>query len=190
MAGAGRYSRNPMPGVTTNPEMARDISDDPVFSSLEHEVLHDRTVSAMRHFYTYHINGDVVGQQTLPFTLLIEQGSDFKCYAITGSCYSYDAQNNSSFPMPNALGTTSWAGRGLSFQLTDTRSGRQLQSGFVPAELMLTPGYGQMFLNPFPFRYFFYRNSKLRLDVRNRDAAIRTHSFDIALHGYKIYTPE
>jgi len=47
-----------------------------------------------------------------------------------------------------------------------------------------------MFMNPFTFRYFIYRNSKIRLDVRNRDNATRIHTFDIAFHGYKLFTPE
>lgn len=189
---AGQYPRNPNPRYSSNPEMAQEIADNPVFSALENEVLHDREVTAMRHFYTYHVGGEIDSQQTLPFTLLIEQGSDFKCYMMTMSAYLYDAAGNTSFPMPNSEGVTLWAGRGLSIQMTDTRSGRQLQSGFVPVELLATPGYGQMFQNPFPFRYFFYRNSKIRIDVRNRDGATETepHQFDIAFHGYKIYTPE
>ena len=109
----GRLDRNPMPGITTNPEMATAIDDNPVFSALAQEVLHDREVSAMRHYFSYEVSGDVPGQVTLPFTLLIEQGSDFKCFAITGSCFSYDAVNTSTFPIPNALGVTAWAGRGL-----------------------------------------------------------------------------
>ena len=180
----------PTPGAYQNPEMARDIDSSPVFSSLQQEVIHDREVSAMRHYFVYELSGEVDGQQTLPFTMLIEQGSDFKCHAICGSCYSYDANNASDFPIPNALGVADWAGRGLSFNMVDTRSGRQLTSGFNAAENILTPGYGQMFQQPFPFRYFFFRNSKLRVDVRNADNQNRTHSFRISFHGFKIYTPE
>jgi hypothetical protein len=186
----GQMDRNPLPGVTDNIEMAQAINDSPVFSALAQEVAHDREVSAMRHYYQYHLPGELVGQQTAPFTLLIEQGTDFKCYAITGRAYSYDANVASDFPIPNALGLTAWAGSGLSFMLTDTRSGRQITSGMVPVETVLTPGYGQLLVNPMPFRYFFYRNSKLRFDIRNRDNAGRTHQFDIVLHGFKIYTPD
>jgi hypothetical protein len=186
----GSLDRNPIPGITSNPEMAQAIDGNNVFSALAQEVLHDREVSAMRHYFTYEVSGEVQGQVTLPFTLLIEQGSDFKCFAITGSCFSYDAVNASSFPIPNALGVTAWAGRGLSFNMVDTRSGRQLTSGFNAAENILSPGYGQMFQQPFPMRYFFWRNSKLRIDVRNRDNALRIHEFRITFHGFKIYTPE
>jgi len=186
----GPLDRSPMPGFNTNPEMAAAIDANPVFSAIAQDVLHEREVQAMRHHFIYHVTGDVAGQQTLPFTFLVEQGADFKCFAVTGSGFSYDDSYASSYPIPNALGVTSWAGRGLSFMLTDTRSARELTSGFVPAELLLTPGYGQTFVNPYIFRYFFYRNSRIRLDVRNRDNANRTHSFDIAFHGYKIYTPE
>lgn len=186
----GPLDRNALPGITTNPEMAREIDESPVFSALAQEVIHDREVSAMRHYFEYHLSGQVTGQQTLPFTLLIEQGADYKCYGITGACQSYDHVNPSSFPIPNSLGVTDWAGDGLSCMITDTRSGRQLTSGEVPLRCLLTPGYGHVMLQPTPLRYFFYRNSKVRFDIRNRDNALRVHTFDIVLHGYKVYTPE
>lgn len=186
-----QYNRSAMPRVVDNLEMARDIDSSPVFQSIANEVTHEREVQAMRYAFVYTLSGEVIGQQTMPFTLLIDQGSDFKCVGITGSCYSYDsdALDGSSFPVPNAAAVDDWAMRGLSFMFTDTRSGTQLMSDFVPAECMLTPGYGMTFIKPYEFRYFFWRNSKLKVDVRNRDNARRTHQFNISLIGFKVFTP-
>jgi hypothetical protein len=186
-----QYNRSPMPRIVDNLEMARDIDENPVFQAIANEVLHEREVQAMRYSFIYTLSGEVRGQQTMPYTLLIDQGSDFKCIGITGQCYSYDATvgNESSFPIPNAVGVTSWAGRGLSFMFTDTRSGTQLMSDYVPAEVMLTPGYGMTFIKPYDFRYFFWRNSKLKVDVRNRDNDTRVHQFNISLIGFKVFTP-
>lgn len=183
---------SPMPGrfADSNPQMAQDISDNAVFSAAAQEVAHDRELQAMRYQYIYGISDTIVGQQTLPFILTIEQGSDFDCFGMTASAFSYDAVNATSFPAPNALGTTAWACRGLSVQITDSNAGRDLTSGFLPLELIATPGYAITFNRPFPFRYHFYRNSKIRFDVRNRDGALRTHAFAIALIGFKTLTPQ
>lgn len=172
-----------------NPEMAQQISDNPVFDAIAKEVEHDRELTAMKYNYTYTLSDSIVGQQTLPFFITIEQGTDFSCKWILGSAYSYDTVHDTDFPIPNSLGATAWAGRGLSLQITDTRSGRNLTSGFVTLETLLTPGYGLNFQQPYPFRYHFYRNTKIRFDIRNRDNANRTHYFDIMLNGFKVITP-
>ncbi len=44
-------------------------------------------------------------------------------------------------------------------------------------------------IRPMDFRYFFFPNTKLRIDVRNSDNANRVHQFGLAFIGYKIYTP-
>lgn len=172
-----------------NPVMAQQISETPVFDATAKEVEHDRELSAMKYNYTYTLSDSIVGQQTLPFFITIEQGTDFSCKWMLGSAYSYDTQNDTDFPIPNSLGATAWAGRGLSVQITDTRSGRNLTSGFVPWETIMTPGYGMNFQQPFPFRYHFYRNTKIRFDIRNRDNANRTHDFEVQINGFKIVTP-
>jgi len=188
----GNLNRSAMPGpegLTTNVEMARQINENAVFASLANEAQHLGTVQAMKFDYTYTLSGSVAGQATSSFFITIEQGSDFQGLYLTGSCFSYDAVNASSFPTPNTLGLTAWAARGLSAHITDMRSGRELVSGFIPLELLLTPGYGINFQHPYPFKYFFLRNSQIRFDIRNRDAATRTHAFEIAINGYKILTP-
>lgn len=185
----GQYSRNPNPRSVTNVEMADAIDESPVFSSIAQQMEHEREAQAMRHYFVYPLNGEVIGQQTLPFTITIANDADFKCLWITGSCFSYDAAHASSFPLPNALAVTDWAARGLSTMITDTRSGRQLTSDFVPLETLLTPGYGMTLVDPMPFRYFFWRNSKIRFDIRNRDNSDRTHEFSLCLVGIKMYSP-
>jgi len=171
------------------PELAAAIAANPTFAALEQEVNHERTTQAMKWWYSYVLTNSIPGQTTLPFSMTIEQGTDFKCCYMTASMFSHDAVNASSFPMPNSGALTSWAGRGLTMRITDTRAGRDLTSGDIPMELFATPGYGLSFVKPFPFHYFFLRNSKIRFDIRNLDNANRTHSFNIALHGYKYLTP-
>ena len=145
------------------------------------------------------VSGRVDGQTTLPFNITIEQGVDFRGFYLTGSAFSYHASIATSFPVPNSAGLTRWAGRGLSIRITDTKTGRDLTSGFVPFELLCTPGYGLNFQQPYPYRYFFLRNSKLKFDIRNRDNANRvyvsdsndgSHHFDIAINGFKAATPK
>jgi len=188
-------SRNPQLYADMNPEMSEAISQSPVFASLANEVEHEREVQAMRYSYIYGIADTIAVQTTAPFILTIDQGSDFKCLAITASAFNYDAAVATDFPIPNSLGSTAWAGRGLSVMMTDTNAGRDLTSGFIPFELIATPGYGLNFQNPYAFRYYFRRNNKIRFDVRNRDGipphGLRAaHQFAIALLGYKIVTPE
>lgn len=183
-------NRSPMPGqYGNNPEMAQEISENPTFSSLASELLHEREVQAMRWQYVYNLSGSIAGQTSQVFNITIEQGTDFLCKWLTGSTFSYDAQNASAFPIPNSEGVTAWAGRGLSVKITDSNSGRELTSGFVPMELLCSPGYGLNFQYPFPLRYLFGRNNKVKFDIRNRDAATRTHYFEIALIGFKYATP-
>lgn len=187
-----------VPRYQDQPELARSIAQDPVFSALEDEVKHERRVQAMKWWYTYTLNDSILGQTSKPFTITIEQGTDFKCIGLTASVFSYDgtaeedgsASKPSSFPIPNGGGNRFWGGRGLTMRITDTRSGRELTSGDCPFELFATPGYGLSFVSPFPFKYFFMRNSKVRFDIRNNDASNRAATqFSIALHGYKYLTP-
>lgn len=170
-----------------NPELAHAVAQNPVFNAVDHQVQHDRDQQVVRWNYTYYVAGTVAAGATLPFNLTIEQGTDFKSNYMSGSAYAYDTATGSSFPVPNSSGLTSWAGRGLSVQITDTRSGRTLTSGYVPFELIMTPGYGMNFQHPYPFRYFWYRNTKIQFDIRNRDQI--SQEFAIALNGFKELVP-
>lgn len=172
---------------TDNPAMAKAISNNDTFSAIAQEASFEREAQKMRQDYTYALSGSLAGNQTLPFNLVIEQGSDFKSIQLTGSAYSYDDTNATIFPVP---GNTDWAMRGLSLRITDTGAGRELTSGDIPFELLMTPGYGLNFMQPFPFRYFFARNSLIRFVITNRETnTSRYHYFEIALNGYKIFTP-
>lgn len=180
------------PGASSgiSPELSDAISRNPTFQSLSAQVAQDREAQAMRYAYVYTLSGSIAGQTTSPFLLTIEQGADFKCLFMTGNMYCYDAVHAGTFPIPNALGVTAWSGDGLSVMITDTRSGRTLTSGFTPMKLLFTPGYGLTFQNPLPWKYTFLKNSRIQFDVRNRDVATRTHTFDIALIGYKVLSTE
>lgn len=180
----------PYPGEPTrNPELAQEISQNQAFRNIANEVQFERERQAISWQYAYSLSGNITGQQTQIFNITIEQGTDFQSKWLTASFFSYHAENATDFPIPNSLGVTAWAGRGLSIKITDTTSGRELTSGFIAAELLGTPGYGLNFQNPYPWRYFFYRNTKIRFDIRNRDNSNRVHYFEFALTGYKILTP-
>jgi hypothetical protein len=194
---------NSVPRYQDQPELAASIAANPVFQNLQDEVTHERNIQAMKWEYTYSLNNFILGQASKPFTITIEQGTDFLCKSMTISAFGYDKNNPSSFP---AVGNTSWAARGLTMRITDTRSGVELTSGDTPIELFATPGYGTSFVKPLPFRYTFLRNSKVRFDIRNNDNAAfnaalvvaqngdiestgEGHRFSIALHGFKYLTP-
>jgi hypothetical protein len=159
--------------------------NNPTFAALKNEMEHARATQAIKWQHVYTISDTVDGGETKPFTINIEQGTAFKCEWLTASAYSYDGSDATSYPIPNALGSTAWAGRGLSVAITDSNSGRELTSGYVPFELIATPGYGITFNNPYPFKYWFYPNSLIRFDVRNSDNSNRTHTFGLALLGFK-----
>jgi len=189
-----------LPTYQDQPELAAAIASDPTFSALEQEVAHERKTQSMKWWYTYVLTDYLDGQQSKAFSITIEQGTDFKCCYMTASAYSYHVSVATLFPIPNSGSGTKWAGRGLMANITDTRAGRSLTSGEVPFQDFATPGYGLSFVKPFPFHYFFYRNSKIRFDMRNLDTANRyydvansvdygTHHFSISLHGYKYLTP-
>jgi hypothetical protein len=176
---------------TNNPEMAKAIQNNPTFKSILLDVINRREMQRMRYAYVYHATGEVAGQATLPFTIQVEQGTDFDAMYMLGSAYSYDTTYSTDYPIPNSAGITAWAGRGLSVQITDSSTGNQLTSGFVPFECLFTPGYGQNFQHPLPFRYFALRNTKIRFDVRNRESnTSRTHEFEIVMMGFKVATPD
>lgn len=166
------------------------------FKSVAQEQLNNRQVQKFKYNYTYHITGNIAPGQTAPVILTIDQDADFMIHKITGSVYGPVNANGvvqtdgaTNFPMPGT--TTGFAGRGITVKITDTGTGRDLTNGFVPAELLLSPGYGRQFYTPYPIKYFAIRNSKIRFDFRNRDqAASARQQIDIALNGDKYQMPE
>lgn len=178
-----------MPNPSSNIELQGAIDDTPMFQTIEQEVESERTRQALKFKYFYTLNDTIAGQTSRPYFITIEQGTDFKCCQVTGSAYYYSATVPTSFPVPNSAGNAMFAARGLQVMVTDTRSGRSLTSNFVPFECLFAPGYGLTFQTPLDLKYFLYRNSKLRFDIRNTDNSSTTHQFSIVLQGYKILTP-
>lgn len=162
-----------------------------MYENVSQEAAHFRQVQLGKYDYTYVLNISVANNTTLPAILTIEQDADFFIERITGSCYGPTDANgvrqllsNTDFDMAGT--TAGYADRGLMLKLTDTGAGRELTNGFVPAELMLSPGYGIALHQPYPFRYFALRNTKFRFDIRNRDTVAELfHTISIAVNGYK-----
>jgi hypothetical protein len=172
------------------------------YDNVVQEAAHFRQVQLSKYDFTYVLNIAVANNTTLPATLTIEQDADFRIEQITGECYGpCDANGirsinaSTDFPLagtavPSGAGLGAYADRGLMLKMTDTGAGRELTNGFVPAELILSPGYGIALHQPYPFRYFALRNTKFRFDIRNRDTqASLFHFISIAVNGYKYMTP-
>jgi len=170
--------------------------NDQVFNALAQEAAYKRETQKYKYNYTYTVSAIVNPQQTLPVILTIEQDADFYIIQITGSAFGpvnsdgIPSGGSTDFNMPGT--TVGFAGRGLSLALTDTGAGRDLTNGYVPVELILTPGYDIGFHLPYVFKYWARRNSKLKFDFRNRDNLTNDakHQIDIALNGYKYAMPE
>jgi hypothetical protein len=167
-----------------------------VYQSIVQEAAYRRDVQLYKYAYTYTLTAIVAPGGTVPVILSIEQDADFFLEKITGSCYGpctaagiVNPANATDFGMPGtAIG---FAGRGMSIQITDTGAGRELTNGFVPVELIFTPGYMNGFFQPYRLQLLIRRNSKLRFDIRNRDTQVGANQqIDIALNGYKYTVSE
>jgi len=166
------------------------------------EAAHFRAIQLSKYQFAYVLNIAVANNTTLPAFLTIEQDADFKIERITGSCLGPTDVNgvrsvNAStiFPLagtavPSGAGLGAYADRGLLARITDTGAGRELTSGFIPLETILTPGYGLQKSMDFPFNYYALRNTKFRFDIRNRDTTAELFHFcSIVLTGFKYNTP-
>ena len=169
--------------------------EDAVYTSVAQQQVHNRIVQKYKYNYTYKVDGIVAASTTSPENLTITQDADFQFEKITGRAYGpcddngIPTQTNTDFPMPGIAAGQGFAGRGLQMAITDQGAARPLTDGFIPVELMLTPGYGiQMFL-PYPVKYFARRNSVIQFDFRNQDTQAQ-QAIDIAINGYKFEMPE
>lgn len=166
------------------------------------EAAHFRQVQLTKYDFSYVLNVAVANNTTLPAILTIEQDADFLVERITGNAYGPTDVNGlrlvtqpTVFPLAGT--SVGFADRGLMIKITDTGAGRELTNGFVPAELLLSPGYGIAMNMPYPFRYYALRNTKFRFDIRNRDTSVGTgdpapdlfHFISITLNGFKYMTP-
>lgn len=162
-----------------------------MYENVSQEAAHFRQVQLGKYDYTYVLNISVANNTTLPAILTIEQDADFFIERVTGSCYGPTDVNGvrqlaSATDFDMAGTTAGYADRGLMMKITDTGAGRELTNGFVPAELILSPGYSITLHQPYPFRYFALRNTKFRFDLRNRDTAANLfHTISIAVNGFK-----
>ena len=191
-----RYiNRDPMPqmgSAVDNVGMANAFNSNPVFSAVAQEMYQKREAQAVRWTRIYPISGTILAAETKTEIITIDQENDFDCQAFLASAFSYSATagQETDFPTPNNSNNRYWAMRGLTVELTDTSSGRMLTSGEVPIELIATPGYGASFQNPFPFRYYFYRNTKLRVVIRSRETHTgRSHNYEFAMVGTAFSAP-
>lgn len=181
------------------------VSRDPVFSAMASEAKRELDLQKKKWWYVYNLSGFIPGQTQKIFEIITDQNTDFHCQFLSISAYSYSSSANERtlFPIPNPFLTTpinyqAFAGRGLAVRISDTRAGRELTSGFVPLELIACPGWDNSSDRPFPFRYMFYRNTLIRIEIRNFDNVLRTmpsansvnpgssQQFEFALSGYKI----
>ena len=168
-----------------------------VFAQVAAEQIHNADVQQFKYNFTYTVSALINPNTTFPFILAIENDADFMFEKITGSCFgpcdanSLPVAQNTSFPMPGVGAGAGFAGRGLTMEISDTGSGRELTRGAVPVELMLSPGYGVQFHLPFPVKYFAESNSKIKFNFTNRDqVAGARHQVDIAINGYKFQMPK
>jgi hypothetical protein len=81
--------------------------------------------------------------------------------------------------------TANLAQSGLVMRMRDGGSSRNLDSNFVPCELLFSPGYGTEMYQPIKRRYLWRKTSKVEIDLKNRDTTA-AHYFAIALIGSKI----
>jgi len=166
-----------------------------VFNQVANEQLHNAQVQKYKYNYSYSVSAIIEPSTTSPFILAIEQDADFLIEKMTGACYAPCDTNgipvagSTDFPQPGIAVGAGFAGRGLTVQITDTGSSRNLTSGSIPVEAILSPGYGKQMYLPYPLKYFAARNSKIRFDFMNRDSQAR-HKVDIVLNGYKYMMPE
>lgn len=167
-----------------------------VFMQVAAEQMHNSEVQKYKFNYTYTVSALIEPSTSTPFVLAIEQDADFLFEKITGSAYGPCDENgiptltDTDFPMPGISAGAGFAGRGLTVEISDTGSSRDLTRGAVPVELLLSPGYGIQFHLPYPVKYFAARNSKIKFNFTNRDTSSGArHQVDIAINGYKYQMP-
>lgn len=150
--------------------------------------------------------------------VVVDEDADFYAERLTGSCLGPTdqngvrlagqqpaAQNPNVPPQPTNfpfIGTTNgFADRGLMVRIFEGGSTLMLTDGYVPVELIFTPGYDPgTFHIPYPFKYYIKRNSKIVFDFINRDQTVPVavagyttpsilyHFAGLSLDGYKYLT--
>lgn len=166
----------------TNPNPANANPPAPQFrgaeSTVQIEAQDLRDKQAYKYNFTFPQSVVVPNNGQRAFQIVVDADADFYAERLTGSalgpCESTGLRQiaqPTDFPY---LGTTlGFADRGLMVSIKDGGSRIDLTDGFVPLELIFTPGYDVgTFYIPFPFKYFIRRNSKLVFTFINRDTKV------------------
>ena len=158
--------------------------EDNAFAAIRSHIEYKMDLQTFRKMYWYVVDGSLDGQTSEPFFITTEANMTFDCKFATGYAFSYDAVNATDFPIPNSAGLTDWAGDGLSLSISTGQQGISFQNGDIPFKLLFAPGYGLSFQNALPFEYMFSGNSKIKIQMTNRDNVNRSHTFAIVLGGF------
>lgn len=175
--------------------MPVSVAEKNTFTSIAHQMVNARLTQKYKYNFSYVVSTTVNPAQTRPVFLTITQDADFLFEKMTGSAYGpvdssgIPQQSATDFPMPGIAIGQGFAGRGLAMQLIDTGNTRNLTSGFIPVETVLSPGYGTQMYLPYPIKYFAKRNSRIQFDFRNQDTQAR-HQVTVVVNGYKFQMPE
>lgn len=166
----------------TNPNPQNASIPAPQFKNAESairlEAQDHRDKQAYRYNFTFPQVVAVPNNGQRNFQIVIDADADFYAERLTGSALGPTDENGNrlviqptNFPY---LGTTvGFADRGLMVSIKDGGSRIELTDGFVPLELIFTPGYDVgTFHIPFPFKYYLRRNSKLVFTFLNRDTPV------------------
>jgi hypothetical protein len=181
------------------------MNDSTLFDQVQQEATKLGLLTRFKYSFTYSISVAVKNNDSKTVSLQIEQDADFFIQNITGSIIAPADVNGlrlpaqtSDFPLAGAVNAAGaligFADHGLSVKITDTGAGRTLTNGYIPLELILTPGYREQFDKPYEFKYYADRNSKLKFEFMNRDTKANVgvqayHYVTIALKGYKLTPP-
>ncbi|HEX3100395.1 MAG TPA: hypothetical protein VHQ01_01310 [Pyrinomonadaceae bacterium] len=167
----------------TNPNPSGQISPAPQFRnaarSVEIEAQDHRDKQAYRYKFIFPQSVAVPNNGQRAFQIVVDADADFYAERLTGSALGpTDASGvrlltmPTQFPLVGASGV-GYADRGLMVSIKDGGSRIDLTDGFVPLELIFTPGYDiGTFYIPFPFKYYVRRNSKIVFTFINRDKAV------------------
>ncbi len=168
------------PNTNPNPQNANPPA--PEFRSAEKtvqiEAQDKRDKQAYKYNFTFPQSVVVPNNGQRSFQVVIDADADFYAERLTGSALGpcnnaglRQIAQPTDFPY---LGTTlGFADRGLMVNIKDGGSRIDLTDGFVPLELIFTPGYDVgTFYIPFPFKYYIRRNAKLVFTFINRDTKV------------------
>jgi hypothetical protein len=167
---------------STNPNPTNANPPAPQFkgaeSSVQIEAQDLRDKQAYKYNFTFPQSVVVPNNGQRAFQIVVDADADFYAERLTGSALGpCDANGLRQVSQPTDfpyLGTTlGFADRGLMVNVKDGGSRIDLTDGYVPLELIFTPGYDVgTFYIPFPFKYFIRRNAKLVFTFINRDTKV------------------